>query len=63
MSFSDRGRALGEVIALGFIVALAASYVTGQPSTSADTPARLVETVPGMPPVPDTANLYSETRG
>ena len=50
------------MIALGFTLALGGSYVTGQPSTSGDTPARLVETVPGMPPVPDAANLYSETR-
>lgn len=26
------------------------------------TPARLVETVPGMPPLPAAANLYSESR-
>ena len=50
------------MIALGFTFALGASAVTGQPSTSGNTPARLVETVPGMPPVTDASNLYSEAR-
>lgn len=62
MSLSGRRRPLRLVIALGFTTALSASLVTGQPSTSGDVPARPVETVPGMPPVADKANLYSETR-
>ena len=30
-------------------------------AAAAQTGARAIETVPGMPPVPDPANLYSET--
>ena len=62
MNLGRHGRALGPVIVLGLILALSAAYVTGQPGTSGDTPARVAETVPGMPPVRDAANLYSETR-
>ena len=46
-----RGLALSVLVALG-----AAGLAAGQP------PPRAVETVPGMPPVTDPANLYSETR-
>src|SRR3989442_12121523 len=50
------------MIALGFTFGVGGSAVTGQPSSSGNTPARLVETVPGMPPVTDASNLYSEAR-
>ena len=43
-------------LALSVLVALGAGPAAGQP------PSRAVETVPGMPPVTDPANLYSETR-
>ena len=43
-------------LALSVLIALGAGPAAGQP------PSRAVETVPGMPPVTDPANLYSETR-
>lgn len=53
------------VAALALSGTLAASYVMGQarspaPATAASRPAP-VTTVPGMPPVPDPRNVYSET--
>jgi YVTN family beta-propeller protein len=49
-----RGGALGLVLLV--LVAFGAWPAAGQQ------PSRAVETVPGMPPVTDPANLYSETR-
>ena len=43
-------------LALSVLIALGAGPAAGQQ------PSRAVETVPGMPPVTDPANLYSETR-
>jgi YVTN family beta-propeller protein len=48
----------------GLLIALAVLVASGgaaaQPATAPSRPAA-IETVPGMPPVPDPANLYSET--
>jgi YVTN family beta-propeller protein len=48
------------VVGIAVTVALAAN--PSSPATSAQAGARAVETVPGMPPVVDPNNLYSETR-
>src|SRR5437899_1975864 len=44
------------------MVCLAAAVSGGYGDAVAQPPARAVETVPGMPPVMDPSNLYSETR-
>ena len=44
------------------MVCLAAAVCGGSGDAVAQPPARAVETVPGMPPVVDPSNLYSETR-
>src|SRR5438552_1785070 len=44
------------------MVCLAAAVSGGYGDAVAQPPARAVETVPGMPPVVDPSNLYSETR-
>ncbi len=48
------------MLARSRFIALVASLWAGV--AAAQTPPRPVETVPGMPPVPDPANLYSEIR-
>ncbi len=51
-------------VALALLVALRAGAAAAQqpPATAAPPPPHAVDTVPGMPPVPDPTNLYSETR-
>ena len=44
------------------VMCLAAVMFWGSGDADAQSPARTVETVPGMPPVVDPSNLYSETR-
>src|SRR3989454_11771435 len=44
------------------VICLAAAVSWGYGNAVAQQPARAVETVPGMPPVVDPSNLYSETR-
>ena len=44
------------------VICLAAAVSWGYGDAVAQQPARAVETVPGMPPVVDPSNLYSETR-
>jgi len=54
----NRARWPGLLIA--FAVLVASGGAAAQPATAPSRPAA-IETVPGMPPVPDPANLYSET--
>ena len=53
---------LRHTLALSFLGVTIAALVAAQaPAPSPAPPAPAVATIPGMPPVPDPANLYSET--
>ncbi|HVO91690.1 MAG TPA: YncE family protein [Terriglobales bacterium] len=51
-----------RVFGLMFAALIAAVQFSLPPGSTAEPPARAIETIPGMPPVIDPSNLYSETR-
>jgi len=48
-------------VCLAFVASTAAAQPASRPAASAPAATAAVATVPGMPPVPDRSNLYSET--
>ena len=51
-----------RISALAFVIFIVSGLLSSLPTIAAEPAARAIQTIPGMPPVIDPNNLYSETR-